>query len=65
MVKGFRKFHPRIVAVMFHLAAPWDVNGERLVHISTTNCVETGNSPEGLRILADHFPKIYQAFSWD
>lgn len=62
-VKSFRKFHPRIVAVMFHLAAPWDVNGERLVHISTTNCVETGNSPEGLRILADNFPKIYQAFS--
>jgi hypothetical protein len=62
-VKSFRKFHPRIVAVMFHLAVPWDVHGERLIHISTSNCVETGNSPEGLRILADNFPKIYQTFS--
>jgi|GEM_PF-4265917 len=44
-LRRFREMHPRIVAVMFHLAAPWDVGGERLIHLSTANFVETGNNP--------------------
>ena len=31
-VNGSEGFHERIVAVMFHLAVPWDMNGQRLVH---------------------------------
>jgi hypothetical protein len=37
----------RIVAAMFHLAAPWDVGGERLIHLLTSNFLETGNHDEG------------------
>jgi hypothetical protein len=61
-VKDFRNFHNRIVAVMFHLAAPWDIRGERLIHLSTTNFVETGNSTPGLRILSENLPKVYRAY---
>ncbi len=53
-LKRFREMHPRIVAVMFHLAAPWDVGGERLIQLSTSNFLETGNNASGWRSLREH-----------
>ena len=62
-VKGFLNFHERIVAVMFHLAAPWDVNRERLIHLSTSNFVQAGKSAEGFRLLERSISKILPAKS--
>jgi hypothetical protein len=36
----FYEFHNRIVAVMFHPAAPWDIRSERLIHLSTASMSE-------------------------
>lgn len=60
-LKRFREMHPRIVAVMFHLAAPWDIGGERLIHLSTSNFLETGNNASGWRILREHVESLEQA----
>jgi len=53
-LRRFREMHPRIVAVMFHLAAPWDIGGARLIHLSTSNFIETGNNAAGWKILREH-----------
>ena len=53
-LKRFREMHPRIVAVTFHLAAPWDIGGERLIHLSTSNFLKTGNNANDWRILREH-----------
>jgi hypothetical protein len=50
-VKRFRGFHERIVAVMFHLAAPWDEDGERLINLSAVNFVQAGKSAVGWNAL--------------
>lgn len=60
-LKRFREMHPRIVAVMFHLAAPWDIGGEPLIHLSTSNFLETGNNPDGWKILKEHVESLEQA----
>jgi hypothetical protein len=60
-LKRFREMHPRIVAVMFHLAAPWDIGGERLIHLSTSNFLETGNNADGWKILTEHVESLEQA----
>lgn len=60
-LKRFREMHPRIVAVMFHLAAPWDIGGERLIHLSTSNFLETGNDADGWNILKEHIENLEQA----
>lgn len=62
-LKRFREMHPRIVAVMFHLAAPWDIGGERLIHLSTSNFLETGNDARGWNILRNHVESLEQAFA--
>lgn len=43
-VREFLNFHPRIVAVMFHLAVPWDIHGERLVYLTLVNYIQAGAS---------------------
>jgi hypothetical protein len=60
-LKRFREMHARIVAVMFHLAAPWDIGGERLIHLSTSNFLETGNDPRGWNTLRKHVESLGQA----
>lgn len=58
-LKRFKEFHNRIVAVMFHLAVPWDVNGERLIHIATSNFVQTGNSRAGWETMSRDLASLY------
>lgn len=60
-LKRFREMNPRIVAVMFHLAAPWDIGGERLIHLSTSNFLETGNNASGWKTLRKHVEELEQA----
>jgi hypothetical protein len=57
-VNGSEGFHERIVAVMFHLAVPWDMNGQRLVHTAMANFVKVGNSA-GWDTLTKNLPSIY------
>jgi len=51
-IKQFLKFNARIVAVMFHLAVPWDIGGERLVHATRSHFVQAGQDREGWRLLS-------------
>jgi hypothetical protein len=60
-LKRFREMHPRIVAVMFHLSAPWDIGGERLIHLSTSNFIETGNNDDGWKRLREHVEGLERA----
>jgi len=60
-LKRFREMHNRIVAVMFHLAAPWDIKGERLIHLSTSNFVETGKNATGWKILRKNVESLRRA----
>jgi hypothetical protein len=55
----FRAMHDRIVAVVFHLASPWDVNGERLIHLSTADFRNTGNNAKGWEVLSSNLPSVY------
>jgi hypothetical protein len=57
-LRGFRELHNRIVAVMFHLAAPWDIRGERLTHLSTSNFIETGTNVTGWKTLKGNLENI-------
>lgn len=60
-LRRFREMHPRIVAVMFQLAAPWDIGGARLIHLSTSNFIETGNNAVGWKILREHIESLERA----
>jgi len=60
-LRRFREMHPRIVAVMFHLGAPWDIGGARLIHLSTSNFIETGNNAAGWKILREHIESLERA----
>ena len=62
-LKRFREMHARIVAVMFHLAAPWDIGGARLIHLSTSNFIETGNNAAGWKILHEHIESLERALA--
>ncbi len=59
-VRQFLQFHPRIVAVMFHLAVPWDVNGERLVYTTIVNYVQAGADVAGWRLLEKELSGLYR-----
>ena len=39
-----KNWHERIVAVMFHIALPWDEQGQRLTHLSASRFIWTTNS---------------------
>jgi hypothetical protein len=39
---------------MYHLAAPWDIKGERLIHLSTSKIIETGKNATGWKILREN-----------
>lgn len=56
---GSEHFHDRIVAVMFHLAVPWDMNGQRLVHTAMSNFVKVGNCTAGWNVLTKNLPSVY------
>jgi len=58
-LRRFKEFHERIVAVMFHLAIPWDMNGERLIHTAMSNFVQAGKSAEGWEMLSRNLPSLY------
>jgi hypothetical protein len=57
-LRRFHELHGRIVAVMFHLATPWDIRGERLIHLSTSNFIETGKNATGWKILRENVEKM-------
>ena len=61
-LRRFRELHERIVAVMFHLAAPWDINGERLIHLSTSNFIETGKNAAGWKALQENLENMRGTF---
>ncbi len=54
----FHELHERIVAVVFHLGSPWDVNGERLINLSTTDFRNTGNNAKAWETLEQNLPKV-------
>lgn len=56
---GSKEFHEQIVAVMFHLAVPWDMNGERLIHTAMSNFVKVGKCAEGWETLSQNLPSLY------
>jgi hypothetical protein len=60
-LKRFGELHDRIVAVMFHLATPWDVKGERLIHLSTSNFIESGKNSKGWKILRHNVESLQRA----
>jgi hypothetical protein len=41
-IRQFLSFNVRIVAVMFHLAVPWDIGGEKLIHASRSRFIQAG-----------------------
>lgn len=55
------RFHQRIAAVMFYLAVPWDINGERLIYLATSKFFEQAKCSEGFRILKDNVSRLYAA----
>ncbi len=55
------RFHRRIASVMFQLAVPWDINRERLIHLSTTKFFGQGKCPAGFRILQENMGALYAA----
>jgi hypothetical protein len=55
----FRELYDRIVAVVFHLASPWDINGERLIHLSTADFRSTGKNAKGWEVLSNNLPSFY------
>jgi hypothetical protein len=58
-LKTFRHFHPRIVAVMFHLAVPWDLNGETLAHMAGAHFFQAGIDHVGWRLLIGKIGPLY------
>lgn len=55
------RFHQRIAAVMFYLAVPWDINGERLIYLATSKFFGQAKCREGFRILQANVSKLYAA----
>jgi hypothetical protein len=51
--QALREMHAGIVAVMFHLAALWDIGGERLIHLMSLQ----------LRFMTDSNPTLSAGFS--
>jgi hypothetical protein len=49
-LRNFRALDARIVAVMFHLSVPWDINGERLIHSSRINFRQAGTDSVGWKL---------------
>jgi hypothetical protein len=49
---------------VIHLAAPWDIAGEALIHLSTSNFLETGNNADGWKILNEHVETLEQAVAY-
>ena len=58
-VDGSERLHERIVAVMFHLAVPWDMNGQRLVHTAMSNFVKVGKCMAGWQALTENVASTY------
>jgi hypothetical protein len=44
------KFHERIAAVMFHLAVPWEIDGERLIYLETAKVFDQAKCPSGFQV---------------
>ena len=52
------KVHPRTAAVMFHLAVPWDIAGERLIYLSTAKFIDTGKCEPGFTALRNNISRL-------
>jgi hypothetical protein len=57
--KQFLHFNVRIVAVVFHLAVPWDIGGERLIHATRARFVQAGRDIAGWRLLEKEMSSLY------
>lgn len=55
------RFHRRIAAVMFYLAVPWDIDGERLIYLSTRRFFKQAKCQEGFRLLQDGVSELHAA----
>ena len=53
-IKHLMNLHPRIVAVMFHLAMPWDIGGESLIYMASEHFVPAGNKDTEGQLLLKH-----------
>jgi hypothetical protein len=50
------KFHERIAAVMFHLAVPWEIDGERLIYLETAKVFDQAKCPSGFQVFKENDP---------
>ena len=50
------KFHERIAAVMFHLAVPWEIDGERLIYLETAKVFYQAKCPSGFQVFKENDP---------
>jgi hypothetical protein len=50
------KFHQRIAAVMFHLAVPWEIDGERLIYLETAKVFDQAKCNSGFQIFKENDP---------
>ena len=58
-IKMFLQVSDRVVALMFHLAVPWDVNGERLVHAARMHFVPSGPDNAARVLLKKEMDSLY------
>ncbi len=58
---NFERLHRRIAAIMFYLAVPWDIGGERLIHLSTHRFFGQSKCEQGFRILQRGVSELYPA----
>ena len=56
-----KRFHERIAAVMFSLAVPWDIGGERLIYLSTRKFFGQAKCQAGYCVLQDGVSELYAA----
>jgi hypothetical protein len=56
-----KRLHQRIAAVMFSLAVPWDIGGERLIYLSTRKFFGQAKCQAGFRILQEGVSMLYAA----
>jgi hypothetical protein len=50
------KFHDRVAVVIFHLAVPWEIDGERLIYLETAKAFEQAKCPSGSRVFKENDP---------
>jgi hypothetical protein len=57
-LRGFRHFHRRVPAVLFNLATPWDIGGQQLIHLSTSDFRATHTNGAAWQALTESFERL-------